>query len=66
MFSTPLAKVALLTPFSGLSYALDSMVSYVFGPLVVDLPTALAALYVAMLVVFIPLAILAFRRHQVA
>ena len=66
MFSTPLAKVALLTPFSGLSYAFDSMVSHVFGPLVVDPPTAPATIYVAMLVVFTPLAIQAFRRHQVA
>lgn len=66
LFSTPLAKVALLTPFSGLSYAFDGLVSYAAGPLVVDLPQALAALYGGMLVVFTPLAIGAFRRHQVA
>ncbi|MDO4807697.1 MAG: ABC transporter permease subunit [Coriobacteriales bacterium] len=64
LFSTPLAKLALLTPFSGLSYAFDAMVSYVVGPVVIGLPTMLAMLYVAMLVVFVPLAMSLFRRHQ--
>ena len=66
LFSTPLAKAALLTPFSGLTYAFDAMVSYAAGSFVVDLPTALAMLYAVMIVVFVPLAIYSFRRHQVA
>ncbi len=66
LFSTPLAKVALLTPFSGLSYAFDAMVSYAIGPFVSDLPMMLATLYGIMLIAFVPLAIYSFRRHQVA
>lgn len=66
LFSTPLAKIALLTPFSGLSYAFDAMVSYAIGSIVIDLPMALAVLYLVMLIAFIPLAIRSFRRHQVA
>ncbi len=66
LFSTPLAKVALLTPYSGLSYAFDAMVSYAIGPVAAGLPMALAALYGIMLVAFVPLAILSFRKHQVA
>lgn len=66
LFSTPLAKVALLTPFSGLSYAFDAMVSYAIGPVVAGLPMALAALYGIMLIAFVPLAIHSFRKHQVA
>jgi hypothetical protein len=42
------------------------MVSYVAGPLVADLPTVLAILYGVMLVALVPLAMRAFRRHQVA
>jgi len=66
LFSTPLAKAALLTPFSGLTYAFDAMVSYAAGPFVVDLPTVLAMLYAVMIVVFVPLSIYSFRSHQVA
>ena len=66
LFSAPLAKVALLTPFSGLSYAFDAMVSYEIGPVVAGLPMALAALYGIMLIVFVPLAIYSFIRHQAA
>lgn len=66
LFMTPAAKVALLTPFSGISYAYDHMVSYVAGPLVADLPTVLAILYGVMLAALTPLAMRAFRRHQVA
>ena len=66
LFMTPAAKVALLTPFSGISYAYDYMVSYAAGPLVADLPTVLATLYAFMLVALTPLAMMAFRRHQVA
>jgi hypothetical protein len=65
LFSTPLAKVALLTPFSGMSYALDAMVSYAVGPIVADLATVLAALYGTMAIALTPLAIRAFGRHQV-
>ena len=65
LFSAPLAKVALLTPFSGLSYAFDAMVSYAAGPFVADLPTVLAALYGVMLAAFVPCAIRSFRTHQV-
>lgn len=65
LFSTPLAKVALLTPFSGLTYAFDSMVSYAAGPVVIGLPTMLAILYGLMLVVLTPLAMRFFRRHEV-
>ncbi len=56
LFSTPLAKVALLTPFSGLSYAFDSMVSHTVGPVVIGLPTMLALLYGAMVATLVPLA----------
>lgn len=66
LFMTPAAKVALLTPFSGISYAYDHMVSYVAGPLVADLPTVLAVLYGVMFVALTPLAMRTFRRHQVA
>ena len=66
LFSTPLVKIALLTPFSGLSYAFDAMVSYVAGPFVIDLPTMLAVLYGTMLVVFGSLAMRVFKSHQVA
>lgn len=66
LFSTPLAKIALLTPFSGLSYAFDAMVSYAFGSIAIGLPMVLAVLYLVMLMVFIPLAIRSFKRHQVA
>lgn len=64
LFSAPLAKVALLTPFSGLSYAFDAMVSYAVGSLVVDLPTVLAISYGTMFVTFVPCAIWSFRTHQ--
>jgi hypothetical protein len=66
LFSTPLAKAALLTPFSGLSYAIDAMASYTIGPFVAGLPMKLAALYGIMLIAFVPLAIRSFRKHQVA
>lgn len=66
LFMTPAAKVALFTPFGGVSYAYDQMVSYAIGPLVADLPTVLAALYAVMLVVLTPLAMRGFRRHQIA
>lgn len=65
LFSTPLAKIALLTPFSGLSYVCSTMVSYAFGAFVLDLPAILAVLYLAMLIVCVPLTIRSFRRHQV-
>ena len=66
LFMTPVAKVALLTPFCGLSYAYDVMVSYAVGPVVVDPPRALACLYPIMAVVLTPLAARAFARHHVA
>ena len=65
LFMTPAAKIALLTPFSGLSYVYDYMVSYTAGPFVADLPMALAILYAVMLVVLMPLAMRAFVKHQV-
>ena len=66
LFMTPLVKFALITPFSGLSYAFSSMVSYAMGPVVADLPTVLATIYGIMIAAFLPLAIHSFRRHQVA
>lgn len=62
----PLVKVSLLTPLSGLNYAFMRMVSYAVGSFVTDLPTVLAILYAAMLVVLVPLAMRTFKRHQVA
>lgn len=62
----PLTKLASLTPLSGLNYAYMRMVSYAAGPFVVDLPCVLAVLYAAMLVVLVPFAMRAFRRHQAA
>ena len=49
LFMTPAAKIALLTPFTGMSYAFDYMVSYTVGSFVADLPTVLAFLYAGML-----------------
>lgn len=66
MFITPLVKLAVLTPLSGMDWSFRNMVSYAVGPVVMDLPTVLAILYVAMLVVLTPLAMRAFRKHQVA
>lgn len=66
MFITPLVKLAVLTPLSGMNWSFRNMVSYALGPVVMDLPTALAVLYGAMLVALTPLAMRAFRRHQVA
>lgn len=66
LFITPLAKMAALTPMSGLNYAFDRLVSYAAGPIVISLPTLMVWLYAAMFVICIPLAIRAFRRHQVA
>lgn len=62
----PIVKLALLTPLSGLNYVFGRMVSYAAGPLVVDLPTALGALYAVLLVGCTLLACRAFPRHQVA
>ena len=65
LFAKPLIKIAMLTPFTGLSYAYDVMASYAVGPFVADLPTVLVLLYGVMLVVLTPLAVRAFKRHQV-
>lgn len=62
----PLTKLALLTPLAGLNYAFIRMVSYAAGSFVADLPTVLAVLYAATLVVLVPLAMRTFKRHQVA
>lgn len=62
----PLAKLSMLTPIFGLNYAFGRMVSYAAGPLVVDLPGALALLYAVMVAAFVPFAMRSFRRHQVA
>lgn len=66
LFITPLTKVAILTPLSGLNYAFTRMASYTVGSLVLDLPSVLAILYAAMFVVLVPFAMRAFARHQVA
>ena len=57
MFITPLVKLAVLTPLSGMNWSFRNMVSYALGPVVMDLPTALAVLYGAMLVALTPLAV---------
>lgn len=66
LFITPIVKIVSLTPLAGLNYAFDRMLSYAAGPVVLDLPAMLVALYVIMLVVLTPLAMRAFKRHQVA
>ena len=66
LFITPLTKVAALTPLAGLNYVFNRMLSYAAGPVVADLPTVLAVLYAAMLALLTPLAMRAFRKHQVA
>ena len=63
---TPAAKVAALTPMGGLNYSFAEMVSYAVGPFAIDLPTALACLYVLAFAGCIPHAVRAFRSHQVA
>jgi hypothetical protein len=65
MFNTPLVKLAVLTPLSGMNWSFWNMVSYALGPVVMDLPTALAVLYAIMLVVLSPIAMRMFKRHQV-
>lgn len=62
----PLAKLADLTPMSGLKDMYMNMISYAVGPMVLDLPSMLAVVYAAMLIVCAPLAVRVFRRHQVA
>ena len=66
LFATPLVKLGVLTPFSGMSYAFDYPISYALGPLVLDLPSMLALLYGAALVLLAPLAVRTFVRHQLA
>ena len=65
LFVDQAAKVAVLTPFSGLNYAFSRLVSYAAGPLAADLPTVLALLYGVMLLALTPLAVRTFKRHQV-
>ncbi|MBR1829674.1 MAG: hypothetical protein IJ781_09235 [Atopobiaceae bacterium] len=66
LFITPIAKAAALTPMAALNWSFSRLVSYAAGPVVADLPTVAALLYAAMLVALTPLAMRAFRRHQVA
>lgn len=66
LFSSLTDRIAALTPLSVLDYSFSRMVSYDVGSLVVDLPTLAAILYALALVVLAPLAMRAFRRHQVA
>ena len=63
---TPLTKLADLTPMSGLNDMFTGMLSYAAGPVVLDLAGALVTLYAVLLVACLPLAMRAFRRHQVA
>ena len=63
---TPLMKAVAITPLVGLNYAFGRMISYATGPMVTDLPTALAVLYAGMLAALTPLAMRTFRKHQVA
>lgn len=63
---TPLAKLADLTPMSGLNDMFTGMLSYAAGPIVLDLASALTVIYALLLVVCLPCAARAFRRHQVA
>lgn len=61
----PLTKIADLTPMSGLNDMFTGMLSYAFGPVVLDLPSMLTALYAVLLALCIPFAVRTFRRHQV-
>lgn len=62
----PLAKLADLTPMSGLNDMFTGMASYAAGSVVLDLPQMLAVLYGTATVLCVPFAMRAFRRHQVA
>lgn len=62
----PLAKLADLTPMSGLNDMFTGMASYAAGSVVLDLPQILAVLYGTATVLCVPFAMRAFRRHQVA
>lgn len=66
LFSPLTDRIAALTPPSVLDYSYLSMVSYDVGSLVLDLPTLATILYALVLAVLSPLAMRAFRRHQVA
>lgn len=66
LFLAPVVKLAALTPASALNYSFSRMLSYAVGPAVLDLPTAATVLYCVLLVVSVPFAIRAFRRHQMA
>lgn len=62
----PLAKLADLTPMSGLNDMFTGMASYAAGSVVLDLPQILAVFYGTATVLCVPFAMRAFRRHQVA
>jgi len=63
----PIAKYMILTPMSAQVHIFThSMPSYAVGSLVLDLPSLLAILYGTATVLFIPLAMRIFKRHQVA
>ena len=66
LFSSLTDRIAALTPLSVLDYSFSRMVSYDVGSLVLDLPTLASILYALALLVFVPLAMHAFKRHQVA
>lgn len=66
LFLAPVVKIAALTPASALNYSFSRMVFYAAGPVVLDLPTAVTLLYGILLLAGVPLAIRAFRRHQMA
>lgn len=66
IFFNPTAKLAGLLPLGGMTWSYVAMVSYALGSFVLELPQVLLLLYGAMLLALTPLAMRAFRRHQVA
>lgn len=62
----PLTKAAHLTPMNALNDSFVVIASYAVGPLVLDLPSASALLYITLALACVPMAMRAFSKHQVA
>lgn len=60
-----IARITDLFPYGAASVSFGSLVSYPFGPLVVDLPSMIVVVYSLVIILCIPLSATSFRRHQV-
>ncbi len=61
-----IARITDLFPYGAASVSFGSLVSYPFGPLVLDLPSMIVVVYSLVIILCIPLSAASFRRHQVA